>query len=187
MTAEGTPNRIAFEMELVRIPKVSENLEEATIGKWLKQEGDPVEKEEPLVELLTDKADFELPSPASGILRKIVAPERSSVPVGFIIAIIASTDEPLPDVEAENRRIMEEARAGLKKTPSKPAVYAKEGDRPPGGDAAPAGAHRLRIPATPAARRLAKERGIELEEVARRLGKDAVITESDVQAYLDKQ
>jgi len=172
-------------MELVRIPKASENLEEATIGRWLKREGDPVSKDEPLVELLTDKADFELPAPADGVLRKIVAQEKSAVPVGYIIAIIGLPDEALPDVEPENRRLVEAARDGLKKSPAKPAVYARGTDQParqaaPGGPAP-------RVPATPAARRLAREKGIELAEVARWLGKDVVLSESDVRAYLDRQ
>ena len=59
------------------------------IGRWLKREGERVEAGEPLVEIITDKAKFDYESPASGILRKIVATEKSTVPVGYVIALFA--------------------------------------------------------------------------------------------------
>ena len=94
----------------VKIPKVDANMEEATIGRWLKAEGDVVKSKEPLVELITDKAAFELESPASGVLRKILAREKSVLPAQYVIALIG--DGALPDVSEYNRRLVEAGRPG---------------------------------------------------------------------------
>jgi pyruvate dehydrogenase E2 component (dihydrolipoamide acetyltransferase) len=72
---------------------------EGTIEKWLKQEGDRVEKGEPLVEIITEKINFQYEAPASGILRKILHHEGDVVPVTTPIAIIAEEGEVLTDVE----------------------------------------------------------------------------------------
>jgi len=79
--------------------KLAANVEEATVGRWFKNEGEPVESGEPLFEAITDKAALEVPAEGSGILRKILAPANSVVPVGQVIAVIAEPDEELPDVE----------------------------------------------------------------------------------------
>ena len=157
-------------MYLVRIPKASENLEAATIGKWLKAEGDAVAEGEPVVEVLTDKADFAIEAERAGQVRRIVAPEKSTVPVGYIIAVIADNSEPLPDIDAENRSICQAAAAA----PAKPDKT---------GTARPALSGR-KIAATPAARRIARERGVDLAAVAAALDKTGVLTAEDVEAYL---
>jgi 2-oxoglutarate dehydrogenase E2 component (dihydrolipoamide succinyltransferase) len=76
----------------VRIPVVGESVTEAVITRWLKAEGDRVEKDEPMAELETDKVDVELPSPASGVLASIVAREGDTVPVGGVIGTIEEGD-----------------------------------------------------------------------------------------------
>lgn len=75
------------------LPLLGQTMEEGTITKWLKSEGDVLEKGEPLLEVMTDKANMEVESPASGILRKIVAQEGEIVPVKDVIAIIGTADE----------------------------------------------------------------------------------------------
>ncbi|MFP4056553.1 MAG: dihydrolipoamide acetyltransferase family protein [Candidatus Brocadiia bacterium] len=85
----------------VILPKLAANVDEATVGRWLKSEGEPVSEGEPLFEAITDKASVEVPAEGSGVLRKIVAKENSVVPVGQVIALIAEPDEELPEVEAE--------------------------------------------------------------------------------------
>ncbi|MBM4033110.1 MAG: 2-oxo acid dehydrogenase subunit E2 [Planctomycetes bacterium] len=84
----------------VIMPKLAANIEEATVGRWLKQEGEPVAAGELLFEAITDKAAVEVKAEGSGILRKVLAKENSVVPVGQAIALIAEPDEALPDVEA---------------------------------------------------------------------------------------
>ncbi|HPD16355.1 MAG TPA: 2-oxo acid dehydrogenase subunit E2 [Planctomycetota bacterium] len=84
----------------VIMPKLAANIEEATIGQWFKQEGEPVAAGEPLFEAITDKAAVEVKAEAAGVLRRIVARENSVVPVGQVIALVGGADEPLPEVEA---------------------------------------------------------------------------------------
>ncbi|HHX39050.1 MAG TPA: hypothetical protein GX715_03725, partial [Armatimonadetes bacterium] len=78
-------------------------MKEATVGRWLKSEGEPVAEGEPLVELITDKITFELEATGSGILRQAYFREKSVVPVGCTLAALGDSTEALPDIEAENR------------------------------------------------------------------------------------
>src|SRR4051794_18925174 len=72
------------------MPQLGETVTEGTITRWLKQVGDQVSEDEPLVEVSTDKVDTEIPSPASGTLLEIVANEDDTVEVGGRIAVIGS-------------------------------------------------------------------------------------------------
>lgn len=74
----------------VRVPASGESVTEADIGEWLKKEGDAVAQDEPIVSLETDKAAMDVPSPAAGVLKKIVVAEGETVEVGALIAVIAS-------------------------------------------------------------------------------------------------
>jgi pyruvate dehydrogenase E2 component (dihydrolipoamide acetyltransferase) len=72
----------------VQMPALGESVTEGTITRWLKQEGDRVEVDEPLLEVSTDKVDTEIPSPAAGVLERIVAAEDETVEVGAELAVI---------------------------------------------------------------------------------------------------
>ncbi|QQQ77816.1 2-oxoglutarate dehydrogenase, E2 component, dihydrolipoamide succinyltransferase [Saccharothrix sp. 6-C] len=72
----------------VQMPALGESVTEGTVTRWLKQEGDRVEVDEPLLEVSTDKVDTEIPSPAAGVLQKIVAQEDETVEVGAELAVI---------------------------------------------------------------------------------------------------
>ncbi|GAA3011592.1 2-oxoglutarate dehydrogenase, E2 component, dihydrolipoamide succinyltransferase [Actinokineospora diospyrosa] len=76
---------MAFSVEM---PALGESVTEGTVTRWLKQEGDTVELDEPLVEVSTDKVDTEIPSPVAGVLQKIVAAEDETVAVGGQLAVI---------------------------------------------------------------------------------------------------
>ncbi|MDO8483352.1 MAG: dihydrolipoamide acetyltransferase family protein [Candidatus Limnocylindrales bacterium] len=80
-------------MAKVTMPQLGESVAEGTIGKWLKQLGDHVDKYEPLVEVITDKVNAEVPSPFEGVLREILAEEGSTVPNNAEIAVIETADE----------------------------------------------------------------------------------------------
>src|SRR5687768_4019276 len=73
----------------VTMPRLGESVTEGTVTRWLKQEGDRVEVDEPLLEVSTDKVDTEIPSPAAGILQKIVVGEDETAEVGSELAVIA--------------------------------------------------------------------------------------------------
>src|SRR5206468_2578945 len=77
----------------VTMPQLGESVAEGTIGKWLKQPGDTVEKYEPLLEVITDKVNAEVPSPFAGVLKEILVEEGATVPNNAEIAIIETADE----------------------------------------------------------------------------------------------
>ncbi|GAA2675420.1 MULTISPECIES: 2-oxoglutarate dehydrogenase, E2 component, dihydrolipoamide succinyltransferase [Actinosynnema] len=77
----------------VPMPALGESVTEGTVTRWLKQEGDRVEVDEPLLEVSTDKVDTEIPSPAAGVLQKIVAQEDETVEVGAELAVIGDGSE----------------------------------------------------------------------------------------------
>src|SRR5215472_6131613 len=72
----------------VKMPRLGESVAEGTIGSWLKKEGDWVERDESLAEIITDKINAELPSPVAGRLAKILVQTDTTVPVGAEIALI---------------------------------------------------------------------------------------------------
>ncbi|MBA2314241.1 MAG: 2-oxoglutarate dehydrogenase, E2 component, dihydrolipoamide succinyltransferase, partial [Chloroflexi bacterium] len=75
------------------MPQLGESVAEGTIGKWLKQPGDQVAKYEPLVEVVTDKVNAEVPSPFAGVLREILVQEGETVPNNAEIAVIETGDD----------------------------------------------------------------------------------------------
>src|SRR5437764_7043203 len=83
-------------MKNVEMPKMGDTMEEGKILRWIKQEGDPVKKGEPLAEVETDKVNIEIEAFASGTLRKILVAEGNSAPIAAPIALIGTPDEPLP-------------------------------------------------------------------------------------------
>src|ERR671925_66368 len=133
----------------IKLPRLGQGMESGTIVKWLKSEGDPVKKGEPLYELDTDKVTQEVEADASGVLLKIAISE-GEVEVGKTIAVIGEQGEEVA-VEAEEP---EPTRAEAREEAPEPvqAVQARDGQTREGG----------RIKASPLARRIARERGIEL-------------------------
>src|SRR5580700_9267095 len=76
----------------VSMPQLGESVSEGTVTRWLKKEGERVERDEPLLEISTDKVDTEIPSPAAGILRSITVAEDETVAVGAELATIDDGD-----------------------------------------------------------------------------------------------
>src|SRR5258708_6453851 len=83
---------------VVKMPQLGESVSEGTIGRWLKQPGERVERDEPLVEIQTDKVNAEVPSPVAGILQQILLPEGTTAAVKTDMAIIG--DEQVAPAEA---------------------------------------------------------------------------------------
>ncbi len=155
----------------LELPKISANVESETLTAWFKQEGDHVREGDPLVEVTTEKACVEVESPCSGILRKVLAEEKSVLPVGYVVAIICDNlEEPLPDVSAENEALMEKLRSSAGRKRRKRAGRSR--------------GRKERIRATPAARRRARELGVDLSSV-RSEGVE-VVTESMVDEFVRK-
>src|SRR5512139_3307657 len=84
----------------VLVPLLGEGVEEVTVTKWLKKEGDSVDELEPLLEVNTDKVDTEIPAPASGTILKIMAEEGVPAKVGSVLAFIGKPGEAVGDSTA---------------------------------------------------------------------------------------
>src|SRR5207302_237923 len=80
---------MAFELKM---PKLGESVTEGTIGKWLKQPGDKVNKYDLLVEVQTDKVNTEIPSPVAGTLKEVKVEEGQTVPIGTLLAVFDTAD-----------------------------------------------------------------------------------------------
>ena len=137
----------------IKLPRLGQGMESGTIVKWLKSEGDQVEKGEPLYELDTDKVTQEVEADASGVLLKIRIRE-GEVEVGKTIALIGEAGESVQEPEPQDRPPgpKGETKREARVTELKPR---QSSSRTNG-----------RIKASPLARRIARERGIELESVA---------------------
>ena len=83
----------------VVMPKLSLTMKEGTVGKWYKKEGEAVEKDEPIVEIISEKATYDLEAPSSGILRKILINEGVDASVNAVLAVITSPDEAFSETE----------------------------------------------------------------------------------------
>jgi pyruvate/2-oxoglutarate dehydrogenase complex dihydrolipoamide acyltransferase (E2) component len=162
----------------IRMPKIDANVEEGAIGRWLVEVGRRLRAGQPLVEIITDKAAFALEPEQGGILREQVAAEKSVVPVGYVIALLAESDsEPLPDVSDENREIMRRHLDSM--------LLSADGAARPGERAARSADDSERVRATPAARRLARREGVALADLEHSEGR--TIQESDVIAYVRRR
>jgi 2-oxoglutarate dehydrogenase E2 component (dihydrolipoamide succinyltransferase) len=125
----------------VQMPALGESVTEGTVTRWLKQEGDTVELDEPLVEVSTDKVDTEIPSPAAGVLTKIIAQEDDTVEVGGDLAVIGDaaeggTEAPAPPSSQPEPEAEPEAPAPAQREPEpEPAAPAQPASG--GGSATP--------------------------------------------------
>jgi pyruvate dehydrogenase E2 component (dihydrolipoamide acetyltransferase) len=130
----------------IKLPRLGQGMESGTIVRWLKSEGEPVEKGEPLYELDTDKVTQEVESDASGVLLRI-AVQEGEVEVGHTIAVIGKEGESVPEPQEEAP-----AKSEAPAEPSPPAPVSRDGQT----------RERGRIKASPLARRIARECGIDL-------------------------
>jgi len=142
-------------------------MKEGTVVQWFKKEGESVQKDEPLVEVLSEKVTYDVEAPESGVLRKILATEGSNVPVDQALGIIAAPDEPISEAETTTPvplpEVAEVAAA------AEPEVVAETAER---------------ILASPAAKRLARELGIDLAQV-KGTGPEGRIVEDDVKRFAE--
>ncbi len=152
----------------VIMPKLGQTMEEGVIERWVKKEGERVEKGDILLEITTDKATLEVESYGAGILRKILSPEGETVPVARIIALIAEEGEALPEIKPQpelgSREKKEVAGEEKGEEPILPPRQEEIGSR---------------IKASPLARKLARDKGIDLSGVTG-TGPGGRITKEDV-------
>ena len=134
----------------ILLPQWGMEMQDGTIISWLKQEGDPIQEGEPLVEIETEKIETELESIASGIIAHILVPEGATVPIRTVLAIVAEPGEEAP-------RPAGTALAGASTTAEQAtSAAAASPPQPPG---------QVSVQVLPAARRLATQHGVNLAEI----------------------
>jgi pyruvate dehydrogenase E2 component (dihydrolipoamide acetyltransferase) len=171
------------------MPKMSETMEEGVVVKWLKREGDRVAAGDALAEIETDKAVLELEATTPGVLRQIVAREDSKVPVGQLIAVIGAADEDIspltvgstsPSSQTSPSQTSPSPTPPPTATPTAPPAMASPTVASPARHGA---ATRERIDASPLARRMAEEAGIDIAQV-RGTGPGGRVVKRDIEAFL---
>ncbi|MGX8236400.1 2-oxoglutarate dehydrogenase complex dihydrolipoyllysine-residue succinyltransferase [Exiguobacterium undae] len=144
----------------IKVPELAESITEGTVASWLKQPGDQVEKGEAIVELETDKVNIEVPSDEAGVLTEVMAAEGDTVRVGETIAIITAGGEAAKPTETTPTPKATEAPTEA------PAAQEPKKEQPAAVAATEATTLADRPIASPAARKLAREKGIDLSQVA---------------------
>lgn len=174
----------------VKMPQLGESVTEGTVGRWLKQPGDRVEKYEPLLEVVSDKVDTEITATDSGTLLSIEVSEGETVGVGTVLAYIGEAGEQAPTDETEDAaaEAAAEVQEAAEEAPQLGATPAQEPARPPAqvpsAVASPESAAPARV--TPVVARMLAEHGIDIREIEG-TGRDGRVTKKDVEAYLERR
>jgi pyruvate dehydrogenase E2 component (dihydrolipoamide acetyltransferase) len=151
----------------VMMPKGSDTMTEGKVLKWLKKEGDAISTGDTVVEIETDKVNMEVEAMGSGVLRKILVAVDKVVPVGELLAVIAKTDEDISALikpnGASSAAASGHAPAASSHAPTPAAGGAAPSPQPPAPSSGPAVGGRLL--ASPLAKRMAKEMGLELADI----------------------
>jgi pyruvate dehydrogenase E2 component (dihydrolipoamide acetyltransferase) len=169
---------VAYE---VVMPQMGADMKEGTLIRWLKNEGDEVTRGEAIAEIETDKANIEIEAFESGVFRKTLAQPGDVVAVGQTIAIIAAGDEDISKWEGkeEPEPVMAAARpAGAGAAMPSAETLPPPSEAPPGGDG--------HVRASPLARKIAEERGVDLSKVTG-TGPEGRITREDVESFAAEQ
>ena len=162
--------------EIIRMPKMSDTMEEGVIAEWLKKVGDEVKSGDVLAEVETDKATMELESYDDGVLLHIGVKNGDSVPVNGVIAIIGDKGEDVDDIlknlnSTPNEEKVEDIPEEKKETKSEETVIEKTNDN-----------DRKRIKVSPLAKKLASDKGVNLSEVSGS-GDGGRIVKSDIENF----
>ena len=175
----------------IELPQVGESVTEGVIGRWLKNVGDKVEKYDPLVEVITDKVNMELPSPVEGVLREIIANEGDTVPMGGLIADIETKESENSPINSDTYSNLQEENIGTTGVLIKDAAPVG-----PTGSGGPISQDkpqpdssikdRPKSRYSPAVLRLAEENNIDLEQVVG-TGINGRITRKDVTAFIESK
>jgi 2-oxoglutarate dehydrogenase E2 component (dihydrolipoamide succinyltransferase) len=164
----------------VVMPQMGVSVTEGTITRWLKQVGDPIARDEPLLEISTDKVDTEVPSPGEGIVSQILVPEGETVEVGTVLAVIAPDGAPPPEPAAAPPA--EEPVAA--ETPPAPVAATPPPPAPEAASAAATQAGNGRTFVSPVVARIAAEHGVDPSTVPG-TGAGGRVTKKDILAYIE--
>jgi len=176
----------------VVMPQMGVSVSEGTITKWLKQEGEAIEPDEALLEISTDKVDTEVPSPAGGVVQKIMAQEGETVPVGTKIAVIAPEGEageapaeaPPEPATAEAAEETEKASGAEGETPTE-AEAEEAPPAPPQAEPESDGDGRREGKfVSPVVARIASEHGVDVSQVEG-TGRGGRVTKKDILKFIE--
>lgn len=175
----------------LKMPKLGESITEATITKWLKQPGDQIELDDPIIELATDKVDSEIPSPVEGVLKEQLFNEGDTVAVDTVIAIIeldgeeAETDDEKPEPAEEKGKTPEQDDTAGKQDAAKDSDSPKQDDTTGKETPAQRQGEGDRF-YSPLVRSIARKEDIPSEELDNipGSGKDNRLTKDDLLAYI---
>jgi 2-oxoisovalerate dehydrogenase E2 component (dihydrolipoyl transacylase) len=183
----------------VTMPQLGESVTEGTIARWLKAEGDEIEKDEPLAEVDTDKVNAELPSPLAGKIERLLVSEGTTVDVGTEIALVAAAGEESPAAEAPPREDVAAAAPTEEfpaaDTEAQPAATAGGEKQRAVAEARSSGdgrgtvedAETLRLQrSSPVVRRLAEEHGVDISEISG-TGTGGRVTKKDIESYIEER
>jgi len=164
------------------MPQMGESIVEGTITKWLKKPGDKVQRDEPLFEISTDKVDAEIPAPASGVLQEIKVSEGTTVGVNTVVGTIAVDGEAAKPAAAPSKPAPAAEKSAPEKKEAKPATPPPM----PAPPASAAGEEEEESRSSPLVRKIAREHGIQLSQVAG-TGLGGRITKQDIMEFIEKQ
>ncbi|HIF56125.1 MAG TPA: 2-oxo acid dehydrogenase subunit E2 [Gemmatimonadetes bacterium] len=154
----------------VPMPQMGESIAEGTVSKWLKQVGDTVERDEPILEISTDKVDAEIPAPSAGILVEVGVEEGETVEVGTVLALIDPEGIALVDTTPDKTLEPDLAEPSLVVTRTLDVSQSAE--------------ERLRTRSTPVVRKIAAEHGIDLANIVGS-GHAGRVTKQDIMAFME--
>ena len=152
------------------MPQMGESITEGTVSKWLKQVGDTVERDEPILEISTDKVDAEIPAPSAGILVEVGVEEGETVEVGTVLALIDPEGIALVDTTPDKTLEPDLAAPSLAATQTLDVSQSAE--------------ERLRTRSTPVVRKIAAEHGIDLTNIVGS-GHAGRVTKQDIVAFME--
>jgi len=165
-----------------KLPDIGEGIAEGEIVQWLVEEGTDVDEHQPIVEVMTDKATVEIPSPAAGTVSKRLVDAGDVVPIGTVIFHLATggaasteEDEEVAETEEAEQRAPEPARAGAARNGGGSNGSARGNGTRSGSD---------KVLAVPSARRVARELGVDLAQISGS-GRNGVIRRTDVEAFFE--
>ncbi len=170
------------------MPQMGESIAEGTVSRWLKQVGDTVQRDEPILEISTDKVDAEIPSPTEGTLVEIVVGEGETVEVGTIVAYV-DPDGGAPVAAAETPEPEEEEAAEepapATASPEAPSAPRQQAEVEGAGAVDASEEDRLRTRSTPVVRKIAEEHGVDIAAVPG-TGHAGRVTKQDILSFIEE-
>lgn len=163
------------------MPQMGESITEGTVSKWLKAVGDTIEKDEPLLEISTDKVDAEVPSPAAGTLLSINVSEGETVEVGAVLALVGASGASAAAPAAKSEAPANPPAPTIASAP--PPVAARAGAAP-GGNGNTSLDELRRQKSSPLVRNIAKEHGIDITRIPG-TGVSGRVTKQDILSFIE--